>query len=154
MSNAKSELFVYLGAALATLIGLAVLHKWYATYIDLRHHARMAEAGPIEGSLTARQEDQAALQKGKIPLDQAISRLAQRGLGSFNSIAPAPSSDVSALSGWIHLPGFKPVTAHPIRTPRAPVAQAPANEATQPAAAQPAAAPAAAIPGSPTPATR
>lgn len=148
MSNAKSELFVYMGAAFATLIGLFVLQKWYGTYIDHRFHDKLAENGPAEGMLAARQEDQAALQKGKIPLDQAISRLAQRGRGSFNSIAPQPSSDLSAISGWIHHPAFKPVVAHPIRTPRAPVAetaQPAAAEAAQPAAApQPgAAAPAA-----------
>jgi predicted metal-dependent phosphoesterase TrpH len=140
--NAKSELFVYLGAAFATLIGLAVLQKWYGTYIDVRYHAAMAEAGPAEGMLAARQEDQAGLQKGKIPLDQAISRLAQRGRGSFNAIAPAPSADLSAISGWIHHPGFKPVVAHPIRTPRAPIA----------AVAQPAAADTAAPTTTPAPA--
>ena len=147
MSNAKSELFVYLGAAFATLIGLAVLQKWYGTYIDVRYHAAMAEAGPAEAMLSARQEDQAGLQKGKIPLDQAIGRLAQRGRGSFNAIAPSPSADLSAISGWIHHPGFKPVVAHPIRTPRAPVA-----EATPPTAANPAT-PTAAQPAAPTAAT-
>lgn len=136
MSNAKSELFVYLGAAFATLIGLAVLQQWYGSYIDRRYHADLAAAGPSEAMLAARQEDQAALQKGKLPLDQAISRLSQRGRGSFNTIAPQPSTDLSAISGWIHHPGFKPVVAHPIRTPRAPVAQA--AEAPQPAAAAPA----------------
>ena len=142
MSNAKSELFVYLGAAFATLIGLAVLQTWYATYIDRRFHAEIDAAGPSEGHLTARQADQAALQKAKIPLEKAISQLAQRGRGSFNSIAPAPSTDLSAVSGWIHLPGFRPVVAHPIRTPRAPVAPvAQPAETTQPAAAAAAAAP-------------
>jgi predicted metal-dependent phosphoesterase TrpH len=144
MSNAKSELFVYLGAAFATLIGLAVLQKWYGTYIDLRYHAELAAAGPAEGMLAARQDDQAALQKGKIPLDQAISRLAQRGRGSINSIAPAPSADLSAISGWIHQPGFKPAVAHPIRTPRAPVA-----EVAQPAAAAAAAPSTAQAPATP-----
>lgn len=136
MSNAKSELFVYLGAAFATLIGLGVLQAWYGSIIDLRYHADLAAAGPSEAMLTARQEDQAGLQKGKIPLDQAISRLSQRGRGSFNSIAPQASTDLSAISGWIYHPSFKPAVAHPIRTPRAPVAQA--AEAAPAAEAQPA----------------
>jgi hypothetical protein len=110
----------------------------------------MAEAGPAEGMLAARQEDQAGLQKGKIPLDQAISRLAQRGRGSVNSIAPAPSADLSAISGWIHFPGFKPVVAHPIRTPRAPVAEVAQPAAADAAAPTPVQAPAKPAPSAPT----
>jgi hypothetical protein len=124
MSNGKTELFVFLGAAFATLIGLAVLQHWYASYLDMRYHAHLAENGPAEGMVAARADDQAKLQKGKLPLDQAISSLAQRGRTSFNAISPTPSQDLSALAGWIHRPGFKPVTAHPIRTPRAPIAAA------------------------------
>jgi hypothetical protein len=129
MSSGKTDLFVFLGAAFATLFGLIVLHLWYGSYIDVRHHARLAENGPAEGLLAARQDDQAKLQQAKIPLDQAISRIAQRGRASFNSIAPAPSQDLSALSGWIHMPGFKPVVAHQVRIARAPAAQTPQPEA-------------------------
>jgi len=131
MSNGKTELFVFLGAAFAALIGLVVLNRLYASYIDVRYHARLAEAGPAEGMLAARQDDQAKLQQGKIPLDQAIARIAQRGRDSFNSIAPAPSQYLSAISGWIHRPGFKPVVAHPIRIARAPAAPTPQPEAAQ-----------------------
>jgi hypothetical protein len=131
MSNGKTDLFVFLGAAFATLLGLVVLNRLYASYIDVRYHARMAENGPAEGMLAARQDDQAKLQQGKIPLDQAISRLAQRGRDSFNSIAPAPSQDLSALSGWIHRPGFKPVVAHEVRIARAPAAATPHPEADE-----------------------
>jgi hypothetical protein len=131
MSNGKTELFVFLGAAFAALLGLVALHRLYGSYIDVRYHARLAEAGPAEGMVAARQDDQAKLQQGKIPLDQAIARMAQRGRDSFNSIAPAPSQDLSALSGWIHRPGFKPVVAHPIRIARAPVAPTPQPEAAE-----------------------
>jgi hypothetical protein len=124
MSNGKTELFVFLGAAFATLIGLAVLHKWYGSYLDNRYHERLAEHGPAEGMVAARAEDQAKLQKGKIPLEQAMSDLAHRGRTSFNTISPSPSQDLSALSGWIHRPGFKPVTAHPIRAPHVAAATA------------------------------
>ncbi|MEY4578152.1 MAG: hypothetical protein RL701_2855 [Pseudomonadota bacterium] len=131
MSNGKSELFVFLGASFATLFGLVALQQWYGSYIDIRHHQRLQEGGPSEALLTSRRDDELQAQKRKLPLDQAISRLAQRGRGSFSSIAPAPSQDLSAIAGWIHHPGFKPVTAHPIRTPRATaVVAAPVTEAS------------------------
>jgi hypothetical protein len=131
MSNGKTDLFVFLGAAFATLFGLVVLNRLYGSYIAVRYHARLAENGPAEGMVAARQDDQAKLQQGKIPLDQAISRIAQRGRGSFNSIAPADSQDLSALSGWIHMPGFKPVVAHQVRIARAPAAPTPQPEAAE-----------------------
>lgn len=132
MSNGKTELFVFLGAAFAALFGLVILQRLYASYIDVRYHARIDEAGPAEGWLTARQEDATKLQQGKLPLDQAIQQIAQRGRSSFNSIAPAPSQDLSALSGWIHRPGFKPVVAHPVRIARAPATPQPeAAQGTQ-----------------------
>src|ERR1700753_2999276 len=115
MSNeARTELFLFIGTALAVAIGLFVLNKWYLSYFDVQHHAKFAEAGPYENVVAARDDENKKLEGGKIPIEQAIDRLAQRGRGGFGSISPAPSQDLSALAGWIRLPGFKPVTAHPI----------------------------------------
>jgi hypothetical protein len=147
MSNGRNDLIVFLGAAFASLVGLVVLHEWYASYIDLRYHQHLAEAGPSEPMLAARQDDQAALQRAKVPLDQAISRLAQRGRDNVASITPAASQDLSAISGWIHHPAFKPVVAHPIRTPRATGAAQPAAPASEAAALPSTPAPSAGEPG-------
>jgi hypothetical protein len=130
-NDARSEFFLFMAAAFATAIGLFVLHKWSFTYFDVHHHAKMAEAGPYDSVITARSEDDKALQGGKVPLDQAIQRLAQRGRSGFGSISPAASEDYSALSGWIRHPSFKPVTAHPIRTPRPAQLPKPQPEASQ-----------------------
>jgi translation initiation factor IF-2 len=145
MSNAKNELFLYMAAALATLVGLFVLHRAYAAVVDVSYHKRLAEAGQSEAVTAARQADEAALQKGKIPLDQAIARIG-KGRANVGSVAPQPSQDLSAISGWIYHPKFKPAVAHPIRLPRAPAAQPP--KATEPPAASsaPSPAPAAAAP--------
>jgi hypothetical protein len=132
MSNAKNELFLYMAAALATLLGLFVLHRAYAAIVDVRYHKRLQEAGPSEQAIAARQADEAALQNGKLPLDQAFARVG-RGRATIGSIAPQPSQDLSPVSGWIHHPKFKPVVAHPIRLPRPPAAQPP--KATEPPAA-------------------
>jgi hypothetical protein len=119
-NDARSDLFLFLGAAFATAIGLFVLNKWYLSYFDVQHQAKLAEAGPYESVVAAREEDQKLLAGGKIPIDQAMQRLAQRGRQNFSAISPAPSEDLSPLSGWIRHPAYKPVVAHPIRTPRAP----------------------------------
>lgn len=144
MPSARSDLFIYIGVALATTVGLFVLHRWYASYLDVRYHQRLEEGGYAESLLAAREEEQKALSSGKIPLEQAMDALA-RGAGRAASIAPAPSQDVSAVSGWIHARGFKPATAHPVRAPRAakPTAAEPAPTGTPDAAVQqpPAAAP-------------
>ena len=132
MSNAKNELFIYLAAAFATLIGLFVVHRGYAAIVDVSYHKRLAEGGQSENVTAARQADEAALQKGKIPLDQAMSRLG-KSRATIGSVAPQQSQDLSAISGWIHHPKFKPAVAHPIRVPRPPAAQPP--KATEPPAA-------------------
>jgi hypothetical protein len=142
MSNGRTELFAFLGAAFATLIGLFVANRLYASYIDVQYHARLAAGAPYEAVASAREQEQTQLAGGKIPLDTAMQLLAQRGRGNFGSIAAAPSDDLSALSGWIRHPNFKPVVAHPIRTPRAPEVVAPPPVVVEappaaPAAAQP-----------------
>jgi hypothetical protein len=144
MSNdGRNELFLYLGAAFATLIGLFVLQAWYGTYIDVHYHSQLALNGPAEGMVTARESDQKQLAAGKVPIERAMQELAQRGRTGFGSVSPAASDDLSALAGWIRSPSFKPVVAHPILTPRAPeVAAAPAVTPTP----EPVAAPAPAAP--------
>jgi hypothetical protein len=138
MSNAKNELFLFLVAAFATLFALVVLHRGYAAILDVSYHKRLQEAGQSENVTSARQADEAALKKGKLPVEQAIARLG-KGRVTIGSIAPQPSQDLSAISGWIHHPNFKPAVAHPIRLPRPAVATPP--KATEPpAAAEPAAA--------------
>ncbi|HKU41043.1 MAG TPA: hypothetical protein VJR89_22930 [Polyangiales bacterium] len=140
MSSARSDLFIIIGVALATTLGLFVLHKWYATFIDMRFHQQLSEAGPTEALQTAREEEQNALNAGKVPLKDAMAQLAQGGRPA--AVTPAPSEDISAVSGWIFQRGFKPATAHPVRVPAAPkaVETVPAEAPAEPP--QPAAAPA------------
>jgi hypothetical protein len=131
--------------ALTTTVSLFVLHKWYATYLDVSFHDELSEGQASEALLAARGEQKKALESGKIPLAQAIDTLAKRGRNAASSIAPTPSSDLSAVSGWIHRPGFAPVTAHPVRS--APVAAKPAGS---PETAVPAALPTGAAEPAPT----
>jgi hypothetical protein len=141
MSTARSDLLLYVGVALATTIGLFVLHAWYGTFLDQRYHAALAERDPSEALLAAREEEQKALGSGKVPLAQAMSVIGRQGRPA--SVKPGPSEDLSAVSGWIHARGFKPQTGFPVRVPKAAKpAPAPAPEVTEPAPAEPVAAPA------------
>jgi len=136
MSSARSDLLIIIGVALATTMGLFVLHKWYGTFLDVQYHARLQEAAPTEALLSAREEEQKALQAGKVPLSQAMDAVARAGRAP--SISPAPSEDLSAVSGWIHRPGFKPATAHPVLLPVAPKPAAEPPAEPPPAEAVPA----------------
>ena len=145
MSTARSDLLIYVGVALSTTLGLFVLHAWYGTYLDQRYHDQLAQRGPSEALLAAREEEQAALKAGKLPLSQAMSAMARPG-SRPSAVTPAPSEDLSAVSGWIHARGFKPATAHPVRIAKAPkpVEAAPAQPLPMEAApAEPAPPPAA-----------
>jgi hypothetical protein len=42
-----------------------------------------------------------------MPIAKAMEALAQRGRNAFPKLAAQPSGDLSAMSGWIHKPGFK-----------------------------------------------
>src|SRR5215471_4227414 len=79
MSTARSDLLIYVGVALSTTLGLFVLHAWYATYLDQRYHEQLAQHGPSEALLAAREEEQASLNAGKIPLAQAMATIARPG---------------------------------------------------------------------------
>ena len=58
--------------------------------------------------LAVRNEEHAKLAAGRMPIDKAMAALAQRGRNAFPQLAAKPSDDLSAMSGWVHKPGFKP----------------------------------------------
>jgi hypothetical protein len=142
--DARSELLAYMGAATVTIVLLFGLQIWYATYLDT-HVVNVHPAdAPGDAKLAARRErDQAKLSGGKLPIARAKAELAQRGRSAFPSIAPKPSTDLSAMAGWMHQPGFKPyvpraVTAAPAAPTEAAPGEAPGEapvEAPAPAAA-------------------
>lgn len=143
MSTARSDLLLYIGVALATVTGLFVLHFWYGSFLDVRFNSSLADRGPSEALLAAREEEQKALGSGKVPLAQAMSVISRAGgQNRPASVKPAPSQDLSAVSGWIHQRGFKPQTAFPVRIEKKPAAAAAAAAPAAPAA-EPAPAPAA-----------
>jgi hypothetical protein len=124
----RRKLLLGLGSALATTAGLFTLQIWYASYLDVAVvHGDLSDVRMSAKLEAVQSEELAKLTSGSMPIDQAMVALAQRGKSKFPKLAVKPSDDISAMSGWIHKPGFK------VYVPR-PVAAATA-EAGSPAAA-------------------
>jgi hypothetical protein len=119
--DARTELFAYLGASLATIAGLFVVQLWYESYLDVAVvHAQHRDA-PLDPKLAeVRDAEHAKLSSGRLPIEQAIAGLAQRGRAGFSKIAPKPSDDLSAMSGWIRKPGFAPYVPRQAAAPATP----------------------------------
>ena len=121
--NVLKELFVCLGIALATAAGLFTLQIWYASYLDVAVvHGDLGDVRMGAKLEAVRNEERAKLSSGSMPIDKAMEALAQRGKSAFPKLAAKPSDDLSAMSGWVHKPVFRPYV------PRQ--AAAPAAEAT------------------------
>lgn len=145
--NGKTELFAYLGAAIATTVALFALQAIYVSYIDVFVVNAPLETRAQDAKVVARRAEEAQkLSGGSMPLARASEMLAQRGRAASNKIAPAPSTDLSAMSGWIHRHGFAPYV--PKAAPAPTVTPAPVEGAAVPVegAPAPAAAPKAATP--------
>jgi hypothetical protein len=104
----RKELFVGVGTAFATLAGLFAVQFWYASYLDVAIvHGDKSDVRMGAKLEATRNEEQAKLTSGSMPISQALVALAERGRSAFPKLAAKPSGDLSAMSGWIHKPGFK-----------------------------------------------
>lgn len=118
------ELLVALGSALATTAGLFGAQLWYASYLDVAVVHGDLRHVPLDEKLQAlRNEEHAKLAAARMPIQQAMDALAQRGRSAFPQLAARPSDDLSAMSGWVHKPGFKPYVPTPAAAPQEPHAQ-------------------------------
>jgi hypothetical protein len=115
MIGVLKQLLVCLGTALATAAGLFTLQIWYASYLDVAVIHRDQSHAPMHAKLQAvREEERAKLASGQMPIDRAMEALAQRGKSEFPRLAVKPSDDISAMSGWMHKPGFKMYVPRPV----------------------------------------
>jgi hypothetical protein len=104
----RNQLWVALRTALATVAGLFALQLWYSSYLDVHVIHGDLSAAPMDAKLeTVRNEEQTKLTSGRMPIAQAMAAVAQRGRNAFPRLEAKPSSDLSAMSGWMHRPGFK-----------------------------------------------
>ena len=111
--NLRRELLSCFGTALATTAGLFALQAWYASYLDVAVVHGDRQDVPLDAKLEAvRREEHALLTSGRMPIDQAMRAIAERGRSAFPQLAVQPSNDLSAMSGWIHRPGFRAYVPH------------------------------------------
>src|SRR5262245_58891148 len=116
----RKELLVGFGTALVTIASLFTLQLWYVSFLDVAIIHGSRDDARMDAKLEAvRNEERATLGAGPMPIDRAMDALAQRGRSAFPKLAVKPSGDLSAMSGWIHKPGFK---LYVPRTAAAPVA--------------------------------
>ena len=132
MSDAQRDLFGFLGAALGVIVGLFVVQELYGSFLDVQAHAQLAEVGVFPELAAVRDAEAKKLAAAKVPIDEAMGAVAERGRAGIRSVAPVPSDDLSAMSGWIHRKGF---TAYVPRTAQAAVpaaVQPPPSEVAAP----------------------
>jgi hypothetical protein len=104
----RKQLLVAVRSALTTAAGLFALQLWYSSYLDVAVIHGGLNAVPTDAKLAAvRNEEHAKLNSGPMPISDAMAALAQRGRNAFPQLTAKPSSDLSAMSGWLHKPGFK-----------------------------------------------
>jgi hypothetical protein len=125
MSNARTDLLIFITVAFMTAIGLFVVQQVCASYIDMSYHADLNQRPGNDAKVARQKADAEKLAAGKLSIDRAKAVLAEKGRNGIGSIAPVRSDDLSPISGWIRARDFKPAVAHPIRTPRAPIAEPP-----------------------------
>jgi len=107
--NSRSELLAYIATTIATVVGLFVLQAWYASYLDVAVvHGSQHDLPGNPKVLAAREQEQAKLAGSKMPIDTAKRLLAERGRQAAAGVMPQPSDDLSAMSGWVFRPGFRP----------------------------------------------
>jgi hypothetical protein len=107
--NSRSELLAYIATTIATVVGLFVLQAWYASYLDVAVvHGSLRDVPANPKVLAAREQEQVKLASSKLPIDAAKRLLAERGRQAVPAVTPQPSDDLSAMSGWVFRPGFKP----------------------------------------------
>jgi hypothetical protein len=118
--NVVKELLVSVSTALATGAGLFTLQLWYESYLDVAVvHGDRSDVRMGATLEAVRNEEHGKLTSVRLPIAQAMEALAQRGRNAFPQLAAKPSSDLSAMSGWIHKPGFKSYVPGPAATPAA-----------------------------------
>jgi len=118
--SGKTEFFMFMTAALATIVGLVTVQEFFLSYQDILAVQAIADAPENVELVARRKAEGAALQSGRMPISAAKEALAARGRAGFPEIVPQQSDDYSALSGWVHHPGFKafvPPAPPPVETP-------------------------------------
>jgi len=110
MSKGLQEFVQYMVAGLGTVMGLLALQQFVISYLDMGIADEIAAAGANPTVQSLRSAEAQRLSAGKMPVEEAMKALAQRGRTGLREITPRVSDDLSAIAGWMRAPGFKPAT--------------------------------------------
>ena len=134
MSKGLQEFVQYMVAGLGTVVGLLALQQFVISYLDMGIAAEIAAAEANPGVQSLRSAEAQRLSAGKMPVEEAMKALAQRGRTGLREITPRVSDDLSAVAGWMQAPGFKPATPFVVPEPELPVPVQPVGGDTPEAA--------------------
>ena len=95
----------YLSVTGATILGLFVLQQWALSALDVQWHEELKERPANPALQELRRKEQQQLEAAGI--EAAMTKVA-KSRTSYAAIAPKPSEDLSAMSGWVRRPGFAP----------------------------------------------
>ncbi|MFT3921899.1 MAG: hypothetical protein QM778_05135 [Myxococcales bacterium] len=128
-------IFFYTVLTVFMLIGVKfLLDSYFASMMNAEYQEKVWSRGMAEVA-AVRAKEAETLQKGSMPIDQAMKLLGQRGRSASPVIAPASGQGAPGVAGWSQLPRA---------AAEAPKAVAPAPEAAPAAAPEAAPAPGAA----------
>jgi hypothetical protein len=123
-------IFFYTVLTVFMLIGVKfLLDSYFYSMMTGEIQEKVLSRGMAE-VVAVREKEKATLDKGSMPIDQAMKLLGQRGRSASPVIAPSSGQGVPAIDGWSQL---KRASAEAAKAPEA----APAPEAPAPAAPAP-----------------
>ena len=120
----NSMIFKY---AMLAVVALVLLKPLFDLYFDHMFRARqqaLVDANPPSELIAQHKWEDKALTGGALPIDRAINALSRDQRTGTSVIAPQPSTDFSAVTGWSKLPEFVQ-SANPNFVPTPPPAPPP-----------------------------
>jgi hypothetical protein len=129
-------IFFYTVLAVFMLIGVKfLLDSYFASMMNAEMYEKIYSRG-MEQVAAVREKEAQQLQKGNVPIEQAIRLIAQRGRGASPLITPEGSPVAPEISGWSQMKRNLPEAPKAVPAPVQPAEQPGAPEAA-PAPAHP-----------------
>lgn len=98
--------------AVLSLFGLKYVFDSYADRSEMRVRREHVQASrAIEDLHEYRRHAALELNGGSMPIDEAMTQLAEGGRGAFDQIRPVADTTTAALEGWARMPVVAPEAA-------------------------------------------
>jgi len=118
-------IFFYTLLTVFMLIGVKfLLDSYFASMMNAEIYEKVLSRGMAEVK-AVRTKEAETLQKGSLPIDEAMRLIGQRGRGASPVIAPQSGQGAAEIAGWSQLKRDVPEAAAPKAPAAAPEAPAP-----------------------------